>query len=292
MKLCLNLAAIAYHATRFLSCMVGGIRRSPVARAARIGMVLFSVCFCFRPDTGMAQAMQIFTRNLTPIAPRTFTLDVDESDSIENVKQKIQDKVGFAPSDQSLFFAGTFLSEGRTLADYNIGNESIINMAVIDSFDDLAFSTGLPVGSGFNPFMMRSATSGAGAGWSVFNYTNAVDLSASGVGAYTLSLYTIAPGIGGSVPGGLPGFDALQSYDWTFVTSAAGITGFSPDQFVIDAGDFADPYPGVFAVAQQGDSLAITYSPVPESSTLTLVAVAAVGCSAHLLRRRKRAKVA
>jgi maleamate amidohydrolase len=75
----------------------------------------------------------------------------------------------------------------------------------------------------------------------------------------------------------LPGFDALQSYDWTFVTSAAGITGFSPDQFVIDADDFADPYPGVFAVAQQGDSLAITYNPVPELSALTLVAVAAAG---------------
>ncbi len=213
----------------------------------------------------MAQAMQIFTRNLTPIAPRTFTLDVDSSDSIENVKQKIQDKVGFAPQDQSLFFAGTFLSEGRTLADYNIQNDSIINMAVIDSFDDLAFSTGLPESSGFNPFMMRSATSGAGAGWSVFNYANAVDLSASGVGQYTLSLYTIDPGIG-SVPGALPGFDALQSYDWTFITSAAGITGFSPDQFVIDADDFADPYPGVFAVA-------------------------AAGCGAHLLRHRRRAKV-
>ncbi len=175
------------------------------------------------------------------------------------------------------------------MADYNIQHESIINMAVIDSFDDLAFSTGLPVSSGFNPFMMRSATSGAGAGWSIFNYTNAVDLSASSVGAYTLSLYTITPGIGGSVPGLLPGFDALQSYDWTFVTSAAGITGFSPDQFVIDADDFADPYPGVFAVAQQGDSLAITYNPVPESSTLVLVAVAAAGCGAHLLRRRRRA---
>jgi hypothetical protein len=125
MKLCLNLAAIAYHATRFLSCMVGGIRRSPMARAARIVMVLFSVCLCFRPDTGMAQAMQIFTRNLTPIAPRTFTLDVDESDSIENVKQKIQDKVGFAPSDQSLFLLAPFsVREGLWLITTSGMNQS------------------------------------------------------------------------------------------------------------------------------------------------------------------------
>lgn len=112
----------------------------------------------------------------------TFTLDVDPTDSIENVKQRNKDRVGFAPQDQSVFFAGTFLKEGRTLADYNIQEEASINMAVIDSFDALTFSTFLPESSGFNPFMMRSATSGAGAGWSVFNYTNAVGLSASGVG--------------------------------------------------------------------------------------------------------------
>jgi len=85
------------------------------------------------------------------------------------------------------------LQDGRTLADYGIGSESAVNMAVIDSFDALSFSGVLPGSSGFSPFMMRSATSGAGVGWAVFNYTNAVDLSATGIGAYTLSLTTIAP---------------------------------------------------------------------------------------------------
>jgi hypothetical protein len=114
MKPCLNLAAVVHHAKRSLSGMVGGIWTSPVARAARVVIMLSSVCLCIRPDTGMAQAMQIFTRNLTPIAPRTLTLDVDESDSIENVKQKNQDKVGFAPQDQSLFLQTLFsVREGR-----------------------------------------------------------------------------------------------------------------------------------------------------------------------------------
>lgn len=125
MKPCLNLAAVVHHTTRFPSGMVGGIRTSLVARAARIGMVLFSVCFCFRPDTGMAQAMQIFTRNLTPIAPRTFTLDVDESDSIENVKQKIQDKVGFAPRISLFFLQAPFsVREGLWLITTSGMNQS------------------------------------------------------------------------------------------------------------------------------------------------------------------------
>lgn len=85
-----------------------GTWTSPGARMGRTFITLSFVASAFCPETGMAQAMQIFTRNLTPIAPRTLTLDVDSSDSIENVKQKNQDKVGFAPQDQSLFFCRHF----------------------------------------------------------------------------------------------------------------------------------------------------------------------------------------
>ena len=69
--------------------------------------------------------MQIFVKILN----RTITLEVEASDTIENIKTKIQNKEGIPPDQQQLIFAKQQFENGKILSNYNIGKYLVLKLA-------------------------------------------------------------------------------------------------------------------------------------------------------------------
>jgi hypothetical protein len=102
---------------------------------------------------------------------------------------------------------------------------------------------------------------------------------------FNIRLVPLAPN---DTPGAVYDFDNFRSYSWPIATFGS-ITGFAPDKFAIDSAAFAAANPvdgGTFAVAQEGGTLVLTFTPVPEPGVCLLLAAGGLFAAGAARRRR------
>lgn len=92
-------------------------------------MLLYALCV-------PAFAMQIFVK--TPTG-KHIILEVDRTDTIDDVKAKIEEEVGTPAEQQTLIFAGKTLEDGHTLQDYNIQEDSTLHMLIDEQVYTITF---------------------------------------------------------------------------------------------------------------------------------------------------------
>lgn len=192
-------------------------------------------------------------------------------------------------------FSNTFsLASGARLAGTGsiatpggpvFGPGAILSPGGFNRVGTLTFNTGLTLGSGsVVEFDLKNLSSTAGSGWDLINVKGGLlNLTATSTSPITIDLNTLT--LGGAA-GLLSGFDATQSYNWTFASGA--ISGFSNDKFVFSTTDFANSLNGgSFFVSQGSSGLSISFTPVPEPGTYALLAMGLAVVSVFELRRRK-----
>ena len=197
------------------TCSTGRCVRSRIGRAASCTLLLLAA------SVAMARVSSGMPLYVLQPTYSTLTLDVEPSDTIENVKAKLQDSAGFAIESQYLYFGGTLLEDGRTLSDYSIGRGSTLPLVATTTF------TSIPPPNVVWNFGVNDMTARAGGGWTLWQTAGAADFSSYVSGAITFNIF----GYDGPMAGTPGGYDPTSPYSLPFLTASGGISGFSASQF-------------------------------------------------------------
>ena len=239
-------------------------------------MLLVCVVFPTQAHAGF----QVFTK----IAGySTFTIDVESSDSVENMKTRVQGLIGASPADMALFYNGQQMFDGTTLEDYSVQMETFITY--YPAIRPLIFSEDIQWRGDTTQNVTFSDYAAGALNVTCSEINGTLDLTtADAAHPITLALSTTTFGRAVALQIFDPGIDAI----WKLAVTTGGVTGYQTARFVVDTSAFLDaPTTGSFSVvlSPDGMDLDLAYSVVPETSTLGSIAMGGIALLALKWRK-------
>ncbi len=199
----------------------------------------------------------------------------------------------YAPGGNLTIQNGTAIVAG-SLPLTNGSNTSTVPALGTLTFGNVSFPTSLTFApGGIMAFIVTDANGGPGAGYSTVNVVGSLTFTASVGNPFELYLFTAAPGTNTPYATAAANFDPTQAYHWTLLTATGGITNFNANDFQInlstsDGTSFLNSTGvGQFYVTSTGNTLELNFSPVPEPSTVMLMASGLCAVGAAFRRRRR-----
>ncbi len=110
-------------------------KRKNVIFTLFLAFVVLTLAFLGLSNYQKVNAMQIFVDN----DGENITLELEPSDTVLDVKEKIADKKGIKVDKQNIYFDSELLEDERTLADYNIQKESTLILKIKSPTNDKNF---------------------------------------------------------------------------------------------------------------------------------------------------------
>jgi len=183
---------------------------------------------------------------------------------------------------------GTLSGNGTIAAPITAG--TLVVLSPGNSPGTLSFTAGLTLApAGTLVFQVQDAAGVAGTDYDLLAVSGvlagpgtSLDITATPGAPFIVKLFSLDSG---GNAGAAANFNAAANYSWTFATAASGISGFASDRFVLDPTGFTNGLAGGnFSITENGSSLVLNFTAVPEPPTWALLAA---GSLATLARRRR-----